>query len=73
VIVTLENIFAFFLKHTQNFDWGILKQNYNDIPLYVMKKRLSLPEVLSKWVTCFFNCKNPLAPRSSATQIILMS
>jgi len=40
VIVTLENIFAFFIKHSQNFDWGTLKQNYSDIPLLIYHENM---------------------------------
>jgi len=36
----LEYIFAFIIKHSQNFDWRILRQNYSDISLYIIKKML---------------------------------
>jgi len=52
-----------------------MKQNYSDIPLYIIKKHLSLSLAPSKWVgyMCFFKLEKIPDPTRLPTQILLMS
>jgi len=63
VTVYIGKYIAFFIKYLQNFDWGILKQNYSDIPLHIIKKRLFVQSAFKMGYVFLQNYKKTLALR----------